>query len=227
MTTVAPPAPDRTVAARRWLLTTGALLLAGTVLFDVGYALHPSLPVDVEGALAEVADVRTRHALAKVLVAFGGLLLIALLLTYRRWLVPGRGRAFATAGTALAGIGLAANSLSQATHGYLLYWASSPDIARNAGADVVAVAVADTAPVTLPVTFWSVPLFAVGVLLVAVALWRAGSVPRWVPIGMVVGGVAAGAVGTGPLMLAVLVLDVVVAGTALAHAARRAVDVAP
>ena len=142
--------------------------------------------MDVEAALAEVADVRTRHAAAKVAVAFGGLLVIALLLAYRRWLVPARGRGLATVGTALAAIGLAANSLSQATHGYLLYWASAPDVARSAGADVVAAAEADTAPVTLPVSFWSVPLFAVGLVLVAVALWRAGSVPRWVPVGMVV-----------------------------------------
>jgi hypothetical protein len=225
--TLAPPTPAATGTARRWLLTVGALLLAGPILFDLGYALHPSLPMDVEGAIAEVADVRTLHAAAKVMVAFGGLLLIALLLTYRRWLVPGRGRAFATVGTALAAIGLAANSLSQATHGYLLYWASSPDVARSAGADVVAAAETDTSPVTLPVSFWSVPLFALGLVLVAVALWRAGSVPRWVPVGMVVGGLAAGAVGTGPLMLVVLVLDIAVAGTALAHAARRAADVAP
>jgi hypothetical protein len=72
-----------------------------------------------------------------------------------------------------------------------------------------------------------VPLFAVGLLLVAVALWRAGTVPRWVPVGMVVAGVAAGAIGTGPLMLGILALDVAVAGVALAHVARRAADMAP
>jgi len=227
VTTVAPTAPALAGAARRWMLTVGALLLAGPVLFDLGYALHPSLPMDVEAALTEVADVRTRHAAAKVMVAFGGLLMIALLLTYRRWLVPARGRGLATAGTALAAIGLAANSLSQAAHGYLLYWASAPGVAPSAGADVVAAAEADTSAVTLPVSFFSVPLFAVGLVLVAVALWRAGSVPRWVPVGMVVAGLAAGTIGTGPLMLVVLALDVAIAGTALAHAARRATDVAP
>lgn len=227
MTTVAPTAPPHTDAARRWMLSVGALLLAGPVLFDVGYALHPTLPMDVEAALAEVAEVRTRYAAAKVMVAFGGLLMIALLLAYRRWLVPARGRGLATVGAALAAIGLAANSLSQATHGYLLYWASAPEVAPGAGPAVVAAAEGDAALVTLPVSFWSVPLFAVGIVLVAVALWRSGSVPRWVPVGMVVGGVAAGAIGTGPLMLVVLALDVAVTGTALAHAARRAAIVAP
>ncbi len=104
----------------------------------------------------------------------------------------------------MVAVGMTANALSQATYGYLLYWASGPDVARSAGADVVAAAEASTAPVTLPVSFWSVPLFAVGLLLVAVALWRAGTVPRWLPVGMVVACVAAGAIGTGPLMLGVL-----------------------
>jgi len=227
MTTVSTTAPAHTDSARRWMLTIGALLLAGPVLFDLGYALHPSLPMDVEAALTEVADVRSRHAAAKVMVAFGGLLMIALLITYRRWLVPARGRGLATVGTALAAIGLAANSLSQSAYGYLLYWASAPEVDPSAGVDIVSAAESATAPVTLPVSFWSVPLFAVGLVLVAVALWRSGNVPRWVPVGMVVGGVAAGAIGTGPLMLVVLVLDVAVAGTALAHAARRAAVVAP
>lgn len=219
--TIAAPPDSRTDLGRRWLLTVGLLLLAGPVLFDLGYALHPSLPMEVDDALAAVAEVRTRYAAAKVMVAAGGLITIALVLAYRSLLVPARGRLVATVGAVLVAVGMAANSLSQATHGYLLYWASSPDVDRAAGADVVAAAVSSTELVTLPVSFWSVPLFAVGLLLIAVALWRAGTVPRWVPIGIVVAGVAAGAIGTGPWMLAVLALDVAVAATALAHAARR------
>ena len=226
MVTAPPTVPARR-AVPRGLLGLCALLLAGPVLFDLGYALNPTLPMDVEGALAEVADVRTRHAAAKVMVAFGALLVIALVLAYRRWLVPDRGRVVATVGAALVAIGSAANALSQATWGYLLYWASDPDVAPGAGVQVVAAAESSSAPVTLPVSFWSVPLFAIGVLLVAVALWRAGTVPRWIPVGMVVSGIAAGAIGTGPLMLAVLALDVVVTGTALAAVARRAARVAP
>ena len=227
MTTVAPPGPVRTDAARRWLLTAGALLLAGPVLFDVGYALHPTLPMDVEGALAEVADVRTRYAAAKVMVAAGSLLIIALVLAYRRWLVPGRGRMLATIGTALVAVGLGANALSQATWGYLLYWASGPAVAPSAAVEVVSAAEADTALVTFPVTWFLMPLFGLGLVLIAAALWRAGTVPRWLPVGMVVTLVGAVAILTGPLMLVVLALDVAVAGTALAHCARRAADVAP
>jgi hypothetical protein len=93
--------------------------------------------------------------------------------------------------------------------------------------DLVTAAQSGTAPVTLPVSFWSIPVFALGIVLVAVALWRAGTVPRWVPVGMVVASLAAGAIGTGPLMLAVLALDVAVAATALAAVARGAAVVAP
>jgi hypothetical protein len=225
--TFAPTVPARRAAVRGGIVALCALLLAGPVLFDLGYALHPSLPADVDAALAEVADVRTRHAAAKMMVAVGGLLLIALVLAYRRWLVPGRGRGLATVGAALVAVGSAANALSQATHGYLLYWASDPGVAPPAGVAVVETAEASTDLVTLPVSFFSIPLFALGMVLMAIALWRAGTVPRWVPVGMVVACLAAGAIGTGPLMLAVLVLDLAVAATALAHVARQAEAVAP
>ena len=225
MATTAPARP-RTDTGRRWLMTVGVLLLAAPILFDLGYALHPSLPTDVEAAVAEVADVRTRHAAAKVLVAVGGLLTIALVLAYRRYLTPGRGRAVATVGAGLVAVGMAFNSLSQATHGYLLYWSSAPGVDPSAGVAVVEAAESSTGWVTLPVSFFSVPVFAVGMLLVAVALWRAGTVPRWVPIATVLGGVVGGAVGTGPLMLAALTLDVAAAATALSCASRRVDDVA-
>ena len=221
MTTAEAPPLPRTYTGRRWLVTVGVLLLAGPVLFDLGYALHPSLPMEVEAAVTEVADVRTRNAAAKVLVAIGCLLTIALVLTYRRYLTPSRGRALATVGAGLVAVGMACNALSQATHGYLLYWASSPGVERAAGVAVVQAAESSSGWVTLPVSFFSVPVFAVGLLLVAAALWRAGTVPRWVPVAIVVGGIAGGAIATGPLMLVVLALDVAAAATALSYVSNR------
>lgn len=98
-TTSATPRPtSRTVdrgTGRRWLLTVGLLLLAGPLLFDLGYALHPSLPEDAASALAEVDPVRDLAAVSKVMVAFGGLLMIGLVLTLRQRLVPQRGRTLA------------------------------------------------------------------------------------------------------------------------------------
>lgn len=219
-----PPSPSLTIprgTGRRWLLTVGLLLLAGPFLFDLGYALHPSLPEDVAGALAEVEPVRALAALSKVMVAFGGLLLIALVLTLRQRLVPHRGRTLVTVAAVLASVGLASNSLSQATHGYLLFWASDPALDPEAGLAILDVAHGSTDLVTLPVSFLSVPLFALGLLLFAAALWRAGTVPRWVPVAMVLGGVGAGAIGTGPAMAVVLVLDLAAFGAAVIAAADR------
>lgn len=223
-TSTAPSSPPLTVhsgAGRRWLMTVGLLLLAGPFLFDLGYALHPSLPEDVTTALAEVEPVRELAALSKVTVAFGGLLLIALVLTLRQRLVPHRGRTLATVAAVLASVGLASNSLSQAAHGYLLFWASDPAIDPAAGTAILEVAHGSTDLVTLPVSFLSVPVFALGLLLFAVALWRAGTVPRWVPVAMVLGGFGAGAIGTGPAMGVVLILDVAAFGTALVAASER------
>lgn len=212
----------RTELAPRWLATAGAVLIAGPVLFEAGYVLHPDLPQDIGAAVAEAADVRTQLAAAKVMVAFGGLLIIALIATWRRHLVPARGRTLATVGLGLAAVGHAWNALSQATHGYLLYWASAPGVDRAAGVAVITEAESSTALVTLPVSFFSIPVLAVGMLLVAVALWRAGTVPRWVPVALVLAGVVGAAFGTGPAMLVALALDVAASGTALVFAARRA-----
>jgi hypothetical protein len=202
-------------------MTVGVLLLAGPLLFDLGYALHPSLPEDIATALAEVEPVRDRFVVSKVMVAFGGLVLIALVLTLRQRLIRGRGRTLATVASALAAVGLASNALSQATHGYLMFWASDPAVAPEAGASILEVAHGSSSLVTLPVSFLSVPLFAFGLLLFAVALWRAGTVPRWVPVLIVLGGIGAGAIGTGPAMVLVLAVDLAAYGAAVMAAAGR------
>jgi hypothetical protein len=155
------------------------------------------------------------------MVAVGGLLIIGLVLTLRRYLVPDRGRTLATVGAVLMAIGHAFNALSQATHGYLMFWASAPGVDPTAGLAVLEQTQESGGLVTLPVSFFSVPLFAVGTLLFAAALWWANTVPRWVPVLTVLAGVVGGAVGTGPVMLAALALDVAAYGTALVIASRR------
>jgi hypothetical protein len=176
--------------------------------------------------LAEVVGVRDRFAASKVMVAIGGLLIIGLVLTLRRYLVPDRGRTLVTVGAVLMAIGHAFNALSQATHGYLMFWAASPDVDPAAGLAVLEQAQQSDGLATLPVSFWSVPLFAVGTLLFAAALWWADTVPRWVPVAIVLAGVVGGAVATGPGMLAALALDLAAYGTALVMASRRAEAVA-
>ena len=224
MTTASPLLTAGTGGLRR-LAPVGLLLLAGPVLFDLGYALHPSLPEDVAGALAAVEPVRAMHAGSKVLVAVGCLLIVVLVLALRRWLVPGRGRALATVGVGLVAVGMTFNALSQATNGYLLYWASAPGVDPAAGRAVVEASVSSDGLVTLPVSFFSIPLMALGIVLFAASLWRAGTVPRWVPVAIVVGVVLAASFGTGPVLFAVLALDVAAYGTALVSASDRPVSV--
>lgn len=181
----------------RWSL---ALLVAPVLLF-VGYALHPDLPEDLASALADVAGSRGRYLGAKLLVAVGALGLAPLVAVVARRVVGlGRGGGLAIAGAALTIVGTVFNGLSQATFGYLFWFATASGVSPEAGVDVVG-ASQEEGLATLPVSFLSVPVFAVGLLLVAGALWRCGRVARWVPVLLAVGDVLSGAIGVGPLML--------------------------
>jgi hypothetical protein len=185
-----------------------------------GYAFHPDLPMDAAAAVGEVVAVRDTFLGSKLAVAVGSLLMIPLVLAVRRRLVPGRGSGLATVAAVLVTVGMASNALSQATHGYLLWFASAPTVDQAAGAAVVEASVTSQSLATLPVSFLSVPVFAVGLLLLAASLWRAGSVPRWVPVAIVLVDVAAGAIGVGLLMLVVGAVATAAFGTALFAAPR-------
>lgn len=178
-----------------------ALLLLGPILFFGGYAIHPDLPNETVPALREVADMRGVYIASKVMVAFGSLLMIPLLLTVRHVAIPNRGRSLATVAVTLGSIGFACNALSQSLWGYLLYFASDPSVDTSAGAAVIEAGNnADILP-TLPVSFFSVPLFAVGLLLFAVALWRAATTPRWAAVVLVLADLAAPVFPVGPMNL--------------------------
>ncbi len=176
-------------------------LLTGPVLVFLGYALHPDLPEDTASVLADVAGGRGRFLGAKLLVTLGALGLVPLIAVIaRRVVTSGRGGGLAVAGAALTIVGTTLNALSQFTFGYLLWFATAPGVSPEAGIAVVD-ASEEEGLATLPVSFLSVPVFAVGLLLVAAALWRCGRVPRWVPVLLVVGNVLASAIAVGPLML--------------------------
>jgi hypothetical protein len=182
------------------------LLLGGPVLFFVGYTLHPHLPEAADAALAEVATGRGLYLGAKLVVALGGLLMVAVVWAIRERFSVGRGRVLLTIGATLTAVGMTANAISQAVWGYLLWFLTAPTVEPADGAEIVGAAQAtavEESLATLPISFVSVPLFAVGLLLLAVGLWRSRAVPRWVPITIVVTTVLAGAFGVGLPMLAV------------------------
>jgi hypothetical protein len=207
MSTTIPRAPSPLDAPTRGadsrFASVGAfLLLAGPALLFAGYALHPDLPEEAADIVREVVDVRNTFLIARLLVVVGALIMIPLVLYVRRTLTPDRGRAVMTVGAGLVTIGMASNAVSQATYGYLLWWLTEPDISEAAGIQVAEVATAESFA-TLPVSFLSVPLFALGLLLVAAGLWRARSAPIWVPVVLAVATVAGGAIGVGWPMLVV------------------------
>lgn len=203
MTTTPKPGATAPTTSREstWLSPKNLLLLAGPVLLFGGYALHPDLPNETLPALREIADVRGTYLAAKIAVAFGSLLMVALLLAVRHAATPQRGRALATVAAVLGCVGFACNALSQSLWGYLLFFASDPSVGAAAGAAVVDAGQHADVIATLPVSFFSVPLLALGLLFLAAALWRAGSVPRWVPVAIVLVDVAAPAFPVGPMNL--------------------------
>jgi hypothetical protein len=185
------------------------LLLTGPVLLFVGYALHPDLPADAGAAVREVAAVRDTFLGSKLMVAAGSLLMLPLVLAVRARFAGGPGGRLLTVGAALVCLGMASNAMSQTLNGYLLWYASAPGVDATAGTAVVqqSVEAYQSEPLaTLPVSFLSVPVFAVGLLVLAAGLWRVGPRLRWASVAIVVVDVAASAIGIGPLMLAVGVL---------------------
>jgi len=177
------------------------LLLLAPVLMFLGYAFHPDLPAGTAAALDDLTDERGLYIATKLAVAFGSLLFVPLVLTIRHRAFPGRGRGLATVAAVLCTIGFICNGLSQSLWGYLLWFATEPGVDRTAGVAVVDAAQNASMLPTLPVTFASVPVFALGLLLLAVALWRAGTVPRWVPVLVVLVDLASPVFPVGPVNL--------------------------
>ena len=177
------------------------LLLLAPVLMFLGYAFHPDLPAGTAAALDDLTDERGLYIATKLAVAFGSLLFVPLVLTIRHRAFPGRGRGLATVAAVLCTIGFICNGLSQSLWGYLLWFATEPGVDRTAGVAVVDAAQNASMLPTLPVSFASVPVFALGLLLLAIALWRAGTVPRWVPVLVVLVDLASPVFPVGPVNL--------------------------
>jgi hypothetical protein len=214
-------AVPRTESRSRTWIRPATLLLAAPFLLFTGYAFHPDLPMEPAAALRDLADERTVYLAAKLAVAFGSLLFVPLILLVRHRATPQRGRVLATVAAVFCSVGFACNALSQALWGYLLWFASAPGVDPAAGVAVVEASQDAPFLATLPVSFFSVPLFAVGLLLLAVALWRAGTVPRWVPGLIVLIDLVAPVVAVGPLNLLIGASAVAAFGVALNQSQAR------
>lgn len=188
-----PPIPTR--SRSRWLL------LAAPVIFTIGYVLHPDLPVEIPATLEKLVDVRDRLLTAKVSVTAGALLWVPLLLTFRRLASGGRGSRLVNVGVWVAVVGTTFNALGQLTFGYLLWSASAPGVSRTAGTAVLE-ATNTQSLATVPLAFpLSIPLFSLGLLLLAIGLWRCGTTPKWATAALIVGVVLSAATGIGPAII--------------------------
>jgi MFS family permease len=210
--TLSPPARsgDRsTVVVRRRLVAVAMVLAAVTVV--VGHLLNVPATLPTGEFLDRVEANRPGFLFGGLLQATAAFLLIPSALGIAA-LAPSRGAAWATVGTALTGIGAAATGA-----GLVMV---TTTMAMLAGSDAkLAGRVYDLAghsPVAgLP--FLLAPAMAVGLLLLGIALWRAGTVHRASAVllmvaavltGLAPGGGAAGALGHLPLAVALVVLAV-------------------
>jgi hypothetical protein len=114
--------------------------------------------------------------------------------------VRGLGGVPVLVGAILAGVGGAFNALSQALTGYTAYTAVTLGLDR-ASAETLLVGYDQLGAAGLPISFASVPLMAVGLLIMAVALLVRRDGPRVAGLLLLVGVVASPIVGAGPFAL--------------------------
>jgi hypothetical protein len=101
-------------------------------------------------------------------------------------LAPGRGSAWATIGAAMTGLGGVMFCAGMVAFGTFAWYATSTDaIPADAGTALMTYA-EDSPGHVLGLQMAGFLLLTVGSLVVMVALWRARSVPRWLPIGYAV-----------------------------------------
>lgn len=182
-------APAETIAEpvdlrlrQRWTILA---IFAAPVLFMAGQALLPVLPDDFAGAFAGMVERRNALLGSRLLTAAGAFLFVPAIVGILS-LVPRRSRAssLVLGAGVVAIVGTWCNGLSEAVLGYATHAATSVD--PEAGGSVV-LALDALGPVALPISYFVVIVFGLGMLGLAVGLLVARAVPVWQPILLVVG----------------------------------------
>jgi MFS family permease len=185
-------------------------------VFVAGQALLPPMPDELDRAFGHMLEHRDRLTAAHLLTACGAFLFLPALGALAGWVPRGRrGRGALVVGIALVAVGTFANALSQVVQGYTVRAATAPDVPVGAGPAVLRHV--GEGLVGLPISFLSIPVFTVGLLMTGVALAMSRALPAWVPVLLVVGTVmAAATAGRGPvvaLTMAPLALGFALAGS--------------
>jgi hypothetical protein len=202
-----------TALAVRSRLAATALVLAGVCL-DVGHSMSINPHGSTASYIGRMTDHHVTGVVGGLLLSAGAFLLLPGLVAILS-LVRGRGAALATAGAVLTGVGAATlgagDVMNTLVMGALVK--THPDLAS----EIYTVANGDTAPLAgLPFAF--APLFVFGLVIVAVALGRARTVPVWLAVLLGVGalliffssggGLVSAGVPTLPLAVALVLLGV-------------------
>ena len=174
--------------------------VAAPVLFLVGQALLPSLPDSLPAAFDAMLAQRDRVTAAQLVTAAGGFLFLPALAVVL-WLVPPGtpGRSVLVTGAVLFGLGTFSNALSQVVEAYVMRAATAPGVPREAGLAVFGRL--GEGAVGIPVGFWSIPAFALGLIVMASGLLRSRALPVWQPVLVITGTLlAAATAGIGPVV---------------------------
>ena len=200
---------SRVPAVRRRLLAVSMIAAAGTVL--VGHALNVPATLPTGTFLDRVQDNPSAFLAGGLLQAAAAFLLIPSAVGIMA-LVPSRGGVWATVGGALTGLGAAATGAGLVMITTMMAMLDRTD--RGLAGRVYDLA--GSSPIGgLP--FLLAPAMVVGLLLLGIALLRAGTVPKAIAIilmigaalaGLAPGGGPVGALGHLPLALALVALAV-------------------
>lgn len=167
---------------QNWILV--AMFLA-PVLFTAGQAMLPVLPDEFTGAFEGMIEHRDALLASRLLTAAGAFLFVPAVVGI--WsLVPRRARGswLSLAGGIVFAVGTWCNGLSEAVLGYATHAATAVD--PEAGGSVV-LAMGDLGLIALPISYFVVIVFGVGVLVLAAGLLVARTVPIWQPLLLLVG----------------------------------------
>lgn len=187
MTTTLAARPSVGTRAPSLLLVAGVV---GPLLFLAGQALLPSMSESMAQAFPVMVEHRDQLMAARLLTAAGAFLLAPAAVVYARVLRRGTsGHQLLQVGAWVLGIATFCNALSQAVSGYATWTVTAPGFDAASAQDVVERI--ETGLVALPLGFWAIPAFALGALLMAVALFRSRAVPTWLPVLLTVGTVLA------------------------------------
>lgn len=174
-----------TEAARRQRLVLVVVVLAVTAVAAVplGVLWPSSSRSDGAYTFADVEPIRQQWWLVLTLLAVLLPLNLAAQALATTWLVRGRGAVWATWGAVLMFIGASLQAVGITFLAGAYYFATDPQVPHEAAGAVLG-AIADHQGRLYGTLVPGAVLALVGTLGQVVGLWRSGSLPRWVPVGL-------------------------------------------